>query len=180
MNFLDLVKSRCSVRKFKDKMVEEEKLKYVLEAGRLAPSAGNRQPWYFIVLQQSKLKAEVIDTYLTYQKSFAKDVPALIVICGDHNQAWRRRDGKDHCDIDVSIAIDHMMLAAAEVGLGTCWIGGFDSMQCHKILNLPLHMEAIALLPIGYPENVPSSVLSKNRKALEEVVFWDKLPEISK
>src|SRR5210317_696359 len=105
MEVLQLMKRRCSVRKFKDRPIEEEKLLYVLEAARIAPSACNLQPWRFIVVQDKKRIARMAPDWV--KESHA---PAVIAACGDHAQAWRRLDGKDHCDIDVAIAIDHMTL----------------------------------------------------------------------
>ncbi len=97
----------------------------------------------------------------------------LIVACGDHRLAWKRRDGKDHCDIDVAIAVDHMTLAAAEIGLGTCWICSFDVPRCAKLLNLPANLEPIALLPIGYPAETKSPDRhTTERKPLEQITTW--------
>jgi len=178
MNFLELVKKRYSVRDYDARPIEKEKIKYVLDAGRLAPSAGNRQPWFFIVAQQDEFKNKIIDTYNVYPNFINNIPPAVIVICGNHRASWRRRDGKDHCDIDVAIAVDHMMLAAAELDLGTCWIGGFDSMLCHKVLNIPLHIEVIAMLTIGYPSVDKKERIIKKRKTFDEIVFWDQSPNI--
>jgi nitroreductase len=168
MTFLDLVRKRYSLRKFQDKKIEKEKMLEVLEAARLAPSAANCQPWHFIVVQD---KATLEKVYPLYQRDWIKSAPALIVICGDHDLSWRRTDGKDHCDIDIAIAIDHMTLAAAELGLGTCWICMFDAEKCHELFELPANIEPIALLPIGYPKE--SVTKTKNRKAFEEIVHWE-------
>ncbi len=171
MSFLELAKKRCSVRSYQDLPVEEEKLMQVLEAGRIAPSAVNFQPWFFVVLRDEEQRKKVA---ATYKRDWIHEAPLLIAICGDHGSSWRRPDGKDHCDIDVAIAIDHMTLAAAELGLGTCWICNFDVMKCHEILNLPHQVEVIALLPLGYPADVadPERHTTK-RKKLEEIVHWD-------
>ncbi len=166
---MNLAQKRYSVRKYKDIPVEEEKLTQILEAGRLAPSAVNFQPLYFIVLRDKEIKQKVSSTY---HRDWILQAPVLIVICGAHQKSWRRPDGKDHCDIDAAIAIDHMTLAAADLGLGTCWVCMFDSWQCHRILNLPSHLETIALLPLGYPAEEQSRP-EKKRKKLEEIVRWD-------
>jgi nitroreductase len=96
------------------------------------------------------------------------------MICGDHSKAWRRPDGKGHCDIDAAIAADHMTLAAAELGLGTCWVCNFDTRALHKLLRLPPHVEPIVLLPLGYPadQGDPGRHETK-RKKMEEIVHWD-------
>ncbi|MEL7564609.1 MAG: nitroreductase family protein [Dehalobacterium sp.] len=172
MSFLNLAKERFSVRSYKDAAVEEEKIMQVLEAGRIAPSAVNFQPVHFIVLRDDEQKKKAA---LSYKRDWIQKAPVIIVICGDHNKSWRRFDGKDHCDIDAAIAIDHMTLAATELGLGTCWVCAFDSMECHKALGLPHHLEVIALLPIGYPDRQADTQRHETqRKRLEEIVSWDK------
>ena len=169
MAFLDLAKRRYSIREYKNKPVEKEKILQVLEAGRIAPSAVNFQPWHFIVLTEESVKSEVAETY---PRDWFKEVPAIIVICGDHSKSWKRKDGKDHCDIDAAIAIDHMTLAAVDIGLGTCWVCAFDAKKCHEVLNLPEHLEVMALMPIGYPEDHETP--EKKRKPMDEVVSWGK------
>jgi nitroreductase len=106
-------------------------------------------------------------------KPWVADAPAVIVVCGDHDEAWRRRDGKDHTDIDCAIAVDHMTLMATAQGLGTCWVCSFDAWELARILQLPPHLEAIAVLPIGVP--VAGGELSPDRhegkrKALSAIV----------
>jgi len=168
MNFLDLAKRRYSVRKYKEISVEEEKLNYVLEAGRVAPSACNFQPWYFVVVKDEDLKKKVADTY---GRDWIYKAPVIIAACGDHSQSWHRGDGKDHCDVDVAIAVTHMTLAAAEQGLGTCWVCAFDAKKCHEVLGLPENMEVIALIPLGYPEDdVDPDRHAARRKEMGQIV----------
>ena len=167
MKVLDLMKQRCSVREFASKPVEREKLLSILESARVAPSACNRQPWRFIVLQDAEKKSKV-------SAHWAGKAPVLIVVCGDHGSSWRRKDGKDHCDIDVAIAVDHMTLTATELGLGTCWVCWFDAFATAEALGLPEHLEPIALLPVGYPQKVSDpSRHDTQRKKLDEIVSWD-------
>ena len=166
MQVLDLMKQRCSVRQFEDRRVERDKLLYVLEAARVAPSACNNQPWQFFVIDDPSLIAQIAPDWVATSRA-----PVLIVACGDHRQAWRRRDGKDHCDIDVAIAVDHMTLAAAEIGLGTCWICAFDAKRCAQLLDLPDRLEPIVLLPLGYPaESKSPDRHTLERKPLEQIV----------
>lgn len=167
MSVYELMKQRCSVRKFEDKPVEKEKLTQVLEAARVAPSACNNQPWHFVVAQDDTLRQSV-------SSGWAEKAPVIIVICGDHNASWHRGDGKDHCDVDAAIAIDHMTLMATELGLGTCWVCAFDAAKCHEVLRLPDHIEAIALLPIGYPDEASDPGRhDTDRKPLDTIVSWD-------
>ena len=169
-NFLDLVKQRTSVRSFSQTPVEQEKLDYIMEAVRLAPSACNYQPCSFIILNK---KDELEKIAETYPRDWFRTAPVCIVACGNHAESWKRpHDGKDHCDIDVTIAVTHLTLAAAEQGLGSCWVCNFDAKKCSEILNLPAHIEPVALIPVGYPEN-PNIFNNnvKNRKTMAEIVL---------
>ncbi len=171
MSFLDVARKRYSVRNFDDRPVEREKLLRVLEAGRIAPSACNLQPWHFIIVDDNEVKEKLAGAY---SREWFRKAPAVIVICGDHENSWKRNDGKDHCDIDAAIAADHMTLAAADAGLGTCWICAFDSALCHKLFNLPDNIEVIALLPIGYPESEgDENRHSVKRRKIEDVISWN-------
>jgi nitroreductase len=170
--FLDIAKKRFSVRKFKLQLVEQEKLAIVLEAGRIAPSACNNQPWFFIVVKE---KGNLEKLWGTYARDWFRQAPVVIVICGDHRQSWKRSDGKDHCDIDVAIAVDHMTLAAADIGLGTCWVCNFNRVVCSSILDLPPYIEPVALLPLGYPaEETLSDRPESKRKNTDAIVFYEK------
>ncbi|WP_440441272.1 nitroreductase family protein, partial [Phocaeicola coprocola] len=132
MNFLELVKARYSVRNYEERPIEQNKLDYIMECVRLAPSAVNFQPWKFAVITEKKL-LEALKS--AYPREWIKTAPCIIVACGDHNVAWHRKlDNKDHTDVDVSIAVEHLCLAAAEQGLGTCWVCNFDVPLCKEIL----------------------------------------------
>lgn len=170
MNFIDLVKKRYSVREYTSQKVEKEKLLQILEAGQYAPSAVNKQPWHFIVVEEEENHAKFS---AIYHRDWFQKAPVYIVICGDHEQAWKRKeDGKDHTDVDAAIAIDHMTLQATELGLGTCWICNFYVEQCKSFFSLPDHIEPIAILSLGYPASTTS--LEKKRKSLDEIVHWEK------
>jgi nitroreductase len=167
MSLIKLAVSRYSVRGYSNREVEKEKLLQVLEAGRVAPSAVNYQPVHVYVLEKQEDKEKL---YEVYGREWFKEAPVILAICGDHAKSWKRKDGKDHCDIDAAIAIDHMTLAAADQGLGTCWICAFDARRCHELLKLPDHMEVIALLTLGYASTQPP--IEKKRSAMEEYVTY--------
>ena len=170
MDLRTIIENRYSVRSYQSKEVEKEKLIKILEAGQLAPSAVNNQPWHFIVVQEAENHAKVSEIY---HREWFKEAPVYIIICGDHETAWKRKeDGKDHTDIDASIAIDHMTLQATELGLGTCWICNFYVEKCKAYFQLPNHIEPIAILSLGYPKD--DKIPTKKRKALEEIVHWEK------
>jgi nitroreductase len=169
MSLLDIMKSRYSVRNYEDKAVEKEKLLQVLEAGRLAPSAVNFQPVQFIVITEASQKQKIFEAY---PRGWIMEAPAIIVACGDHRISWKRSDGKDHCDIDVAIAVDHMSLAAVDLGLGSCWVCAFDAKKCSELLELPGNLEPVVLLPIGYPKS--GRLTEAKRKSIDEIVSWEK------
>jgi nitroreductase len=169
MSFLELAQKRYSVRRYKDQPVEQDKILQVLEAARTAPSAVNYQPWHFIVAVEEEVKDKISEAY---PRDWFKQAPVVIVACGDHDQSWKRNDGKDHCDVDVAIAVDHLTLAAADLGLGTCWVCAFDAEKVHSALELPDNLEVIALIPLGYPNE--DRTREKKRKSLDELVSWNK------
>ena len=173
MKFLDLAKLRYSSRNYKGKAVEKEKLDKILEAARIAPSASNRQAWHFIVIEDKNTLKELWETY---QREWIQTAPMIIVCCGDHDNVWiRSHDNKDHLDIDLSIAIDHMTLQATELDLATCWICHFDVEKTKQLFNLADHIEPIALLPIGYPaDTVDINRHETNRKTIDEIVHFEK------
>jgi nitroreductase len=169
--FYDLVSRRYSCRNYTNAPVSRDLLVGVLDLARLAPSACNRQPWKFLVIDTPEL-LEVVKR--SYPREWMKNVPVCIVALGEHGEAWHRgSDGKDHTDVDVSIAVEHICLGAAAVGLGTCWVCNFDIDTLKDGLGIPEDVEPIALIPIGYPAG-DGAVPEKNRKPLDEIVKWEK------
>ncbi|MCF8368601.1 MAG: nitroreductase family protein [Bacteroidales bacterium] len=171
MTFLDLAKKRFSARSYKDIPVTDEDLNYVLEAGRVAPSAVNYQPWKFLVIKEEK---NLKGLYPLYHREWFREAPVVIIVLADHSLAWKRGDGKDHADIDAAIAADHMTLAATDRGLGTCWICNFDKEKTIAHLQLPEHLEPIVFLSLGYPASQTDENRHKSkRKSLEEIVIYE-------
>ena len=167
MNFLELARKRCSVRQYSDRSVEPEKMDYVLEVARLAPSAVNKQPWH-ILLIESKEKRQQLQS--CYDREWFKQAPLYLIVCGNHAESWKRaEDGKDHADVDVAILTEHLCLAAAEQGLGTCWVCNFNVARCKQLFNLPEDLEPVVLLPLGYPADESAFEGEKKRKALTEI-----------
>ncbi len=172
MKFIDVAKKRFSSRKYKNIPIEEHKLLYVLQAGRIAPSAANFQPWYFVVIKDPE---NIEKMGAVYKRAWMREAAVLLVICGDHSVSWKRADGKDHCDIDIAITTDHITLAATEMDLATCWICNFDAKKCSELLHLPPHIEPMVILTLAYPADEANTERhTTQRKPLDAIVRWEK------
>jgi nitroreductase len=173
MKFDDLIASRYSVRSFTDEKVNRNAILAILEAARMAPSAVNYQPWHFVVITEPENLAVLHEVY---PRNWFTEAPVCILICADHSQSWKRKsDGKDFADVDAAIAIDHLVLKATELGLGTCWVCNFDAEMTCKKLQLPDHIEPIAIIPLGY---TTSKAPEKSRKPLSGIVHWEKFTNL--
>lgn len=168
MAFLELVERRYSVRAYKTDPVEEPKLQQVLEAFRLAPTAANRQPFRLIVIHTAGKEAEM---RRIYDRPWFAQAPLLLCACGLPGEAWGRREGKSYLDVDVAIAMDHLILAATALGLGTCWVAAFDPAAAREGLGLPQDVEPIIFTPLGYPGDQPRP---KRRKPVGELVHYER------
>lgn len=167
MNFLDLVKARYSVRSYRPQAVEREKVEYLLECARLAPSAVNFQPWRFFVVASDACREAL---RRCYHREWFAEAPLCIAVCVDESVSWKRKsDGHDHADIDAAIAAEHICLVAAEQGLGSCWVCNFDVPLCREALELPATLRPVVLIPVGYPADAPTQ---KKRKSPDEVAEW--------
>lgn len=164
MEFYDVVNARYSVRRYSDRPVPEDALARVLDAARNAPSACNLQPWHFYVVKGDEAKKALF----TGGQSWVAAAPVVIVACSIPARAWvRAYDGKNHSDVDLSIATEHILLSAAAEGLATCWIGSFDPERFKRVLNIPAGVVPVAATPLGYGEE---AYRPHDRKPLEEIV----------
>lgn len=162
----ELLRKRYSVRAYKSDPVSHELLEQVLEAACLAPTAHNKQPIKFIVIHTENRQEEL---KRIYQPSYFTEAPILICACVTTTQAWSRKyDNKNYGIVDVSIAMDHLILAATELGLGTCWIAAFDPAAARDVLKLPDDVEPVVFTPLGYPKDTPKA---KTRKSLSDLVM---------
>jgi nitroreductase len=168
MNVIEAIRTRKSVREFLDKPVEREKLLEVLEAGRLAPSASNRQEWRYVVVTDKRMREKLAEA--ASNQSFVGQAPVVIVCCAETDQ-HRMSCGELSYPIDCAISMDHMTLRATELGLGTCWIGAVSAPKVRKLLGIPDALPLIDLLPLGYPAD-PAPV-RKSRKSLDEIVHYE-------
>jgi nitroreductase len=166
MDFQELMRRRYSVRAYSSAPVEEDKLLQILEAARLAPTAANRQPFRVIVIETRGREDEL---RRIYHKEWFVQAPLVICVCGVAAESWRGEHGKDYLWVDVAIAMDHLILAATDLGLGTCWIGAFNPDEASEILGLPDELEPILFTPLGYPADTPSE---KARRPLDELVRY--------
>lgn len=165
MDFLDLAKKRFSVRSYTEELVSDDDLRYVMEAVRLAPSACNKQPWRFVLVKSEDAKARLRQCY---NRAWFVTAPMYIICLRDTIANWvRPDDGKPFGDVDVAIATEHLCLAAADRGLGTCWVCNFDVEAFHRLFSFP-GMEPIALIPIGH---VATDCVNpgKTRKRMDEI-----------
>jgi nitroreductase len=170
VDLYDAVRNRLSVRAYKPDPVPDELLNRVLEAGRLAPSAKNYQPWKFIVVKDEQVRAALVPA--CRGQDFVGQAPVVICACTLVEQAWKGMGGYWSAEaVDVAIALEHIMLAATAEGLGTCWIGAFIEAEVRKVLSIPENVKPIALTPLGYPAR-PSH--ARPRKPLEEIVCFDR------
>ena len=170
MDFYDVVRKRLSVRAYRPDPIPEETLTRILEAGRLAPSAKNLQPWKFIIITDPKQR-ELLVPACRGQK-FIAEAPVVICACAVSEQAWGGMGGYWSAEaVDVTIALEHIILAAAAEGLGTCWVGAFIEEEVRKVLAIPEGVKPIALTPVGYPAR---EAKPRDRKPISEITCRDR------
>jgi len=169
MKFQDLISKRYSVRAYKPDPVEEDKLARVLDAARIAPTAANRQAFRVIVVETGKRKA---DLRRIYGRDWFVQAPLVLCVCAVPSEAWvRKADGWNAAEVDATIVMSHIVLAAAEEGLGTCWIAAFDPAAAREVLGLPLEVIPSAFTPLGYAADSP---VPKKRRPLADLVRRDR------
>lgn len=166
MDVFEAIRTRRSIRSYEDRPVEQEKLEQVLEAGRLAPSASNRQDWLFVVVRDAATRERLVPA--CRDQKFIGQAPVVIVVCATDTE-YHMRSGLAIAAVDSSIAVDHMTLAATALGLGSCWIGAFEADKVTKVLDLPKGATPAHVLPLGYPAETPDP---RPRKPLAEVVQY--------
>jgi nitroreductase len=174
MDVLEAIRVRRSARSYKSIPVEREKLERVLEAGRLAPSAANRQPWHFVVVSDPSVREELRVAHerdpFYKNTSLILKAPIVIVACADPARAWARRDGEEYWKVDIAIALQNMVLCATEEGLGTCWIAAFNDEATRRVLRIPEGIKIVAMTPLGYAAEMREAT---DRKPLGEILHHD-------
>lgn len=168
MEFAELIAARYSVRAYRPDPVEDDKLQAILEAARLAPTAANRQPFQLVILHTAGCEQELGQIY---QRPWFVQAPLIIAVCALSTQAWVRESDRFNARlVDAAIVADHLILAAANLGLGTCWIAAFNVEAARRILRLPAEVEPVIFTPLGYPADQPGP---KVRKSLNELVHFE-------
>jgi nitroreductase len=169
ISLLDIIKKRKSIRAYKRDAIEDEKLKYILNAFRRAPSAKNIQPWKIIIVKDEKKKIDL--SIACNNQTFISEAPIIIVACAKEEEAYGVMGGyMNSYPIDIAIALEHLILAATEQGLGTCWIGAFKEKLVKDILKVPEDIRVVALTPVGYPNEEGRD---RSRKEIDEITCYN-------
>lgn len=171
MDIFEIFKLRRSIRAFTEEDVSDEQIEKILEAARWAPSAGNIQPWEFIVVRRPDIKRDLARAALN--QTFIEEAPVVIVACADEIRSGRiygNRGVNLYCIQDTAAAIENMLLAACALGLGACWVGAFDEEAARKVLRIPRGVRPVAMIPVGYPAEKPSP---PRKRPLKEIVHYE-------
>ncbi len=170
MDFRDVICGRESVRSYDPtRPVDKLVLERILEAGRVAPSAANRQPWRFLLVSSREALTRL---KRCYARPWFQDAPHVLVVAGKVGDAWTRQDGYNSIETDLAIALDHMILAAENEGVGTCWVAAYEPPVLRSALGLAADERVYAITPLGYPRPGYTRKIKKERKALSEVVTY--------
>ena len=171
MDVFETIKRRRSIRAFKNIDVPKETIEKLIDAARWAPSAGNIQPWEFIIVRNPEIKRKLAEAALN--QTFIEEAPVVIVVCADCERSSRgygSRGATLYCIQDTAAAIQNIHLAATALGLGTCWIGAFREEPVKKLLKIPDGVRPVAIIPVGYPAEQPSP---RPRRPLNEIVHYE-------
>lgn len=171
MEFYDVIKTRRSVRRFSKKTIPDDVLDRILDAARIAPSGGDRQPWRFVIVKDEQRKKQIANA--CYEQDFVAQAPVVIVCCSikctSGYEPWKDEAGRR----DTVIAIDHMILAARNEGLGTCWVGALYERTIKKIINALKDVNVVMVVPIGYPALKTAFRKAYGRKRLKDICFFE-------
>jgi len=168
MDVFETIAARYSVRGYRPDPVDDETLAKVLEAARLAPTAANRQPFRIVVVRTRGREDELARVY---GRRWFTQAPLVLAFVAVRGEAWRRMDDKPYDEVDTTIAMDHLVLAATALGLGTCWIAAFDPQAAREVLGLPDDAEPVAFTPLGYPDKPRAAT---GRRPVEELVRFER------
>lgn len=171
MNVLEAIKGRRSIRAFKSQDVSAEIVEKLIDSARWAPSAGNIQPWEFIIVRDPKIKRELVKAALN--QTFIKEAPVVIVACADEDRSFQGYGirGKNlYCIQDTAAAIQNIHLTAYSLGLGTCWVGAFREEEAMEVLKIPRGVRPVAIIPVGYSAEYPQP---RGRRSINQIVHYE-------
>jgi len=171
VDLFEAIKGRRSVRAFTHQSVSEEEVTKLLDAARMAPSAGNIQPWEFVVVRKAEIKQGL--SVAALEQTFIEEAPVVIVVCANQLRSGRGYGSRGvnlYCLQDTAAAIQNMLLAAHAMGLATCWVGAFQEEEARRVLNLPNSVRPVAIIPVGHAAEKP---LSRSRRPLSEIVHHE-------
>src|SRR3990170_7134283 len=171
MELQEAIKGRRSIRNFKKQNVPEETITQLIEAATYAPSAGNIQPWQFIIVKNPTVKRKLAESALN--QNHVKDAPVVIVVCADEKSSsmgYGTRGRTLYCLQDTAAATQNILLAAHSLGLGTCWVGTFNEDEVKETLKAPEGIKPVAMIPLGYPNKVTRQ---RGRRLLNQIVHYD-------
>lgn len=172
MQVIDVIKGRRSIREYSNEEVSDDTVRMLIDAARWAPSAGNLQPWDFIIVRLNQQKKRLVKA--AYNQQFIAEAPTVIVACANPIRSSSRyglRGSSLYCLLDTAFAVQNIILTAHSLGLGTCVIGAFDEKQVKKILNLPDDIRPVVIIPIGHPAQEPKPPI---RRDLNEIIHYMK------
>lgn len=168
MDVFEAIGARYSVRSYKPDQVDDAALNRVLEAARRAPTAANHQPFRVVIVHTRGREEELLRIY---GRAWFVQAPLVLAFVAVPGEAWRRMDGKPYDEVDATIAMDHLVLAATALGLGTCWIAAFDPAAAREVLGLPDDVEPLAFTPLGRPDKAAAGT---DRRPLAELVKYER------
>ena len=172
LDVFEAIRNRRSIRAYTSKNVSEEEVRKLIDAASWAPSAGNIQPWEFVVVRDAKIKRGLSAAAL--DQTFIEEAPVVIVVCANEmRSAWGygRRGTTLYCLQDTAAAIQNLLLAACAMGLGTCWIGAFHEEEVRKVLDVPRGVRPVAIVPVGHPAEKPAP---RSRRSMSEIIYYEK------
>ncbi len=164
MDFYDVIATRRSIRGYKPDAIPDAALRRIGEAINLAPSACNRQPWKFLIVLNPEIRSRIGEVY---RQPWLKEAPAVVLALGNAEACWKRIEGTPIIDVDIAIAMEHMVLAATAEGLGTCWICAYDKARMNQAAGVAAPWEVLAISPLGYANVPPANI---QRKDVSETV----------
>lgn len=171
LDVFEAIETRRSVRAFTNEEVSEEEVQKLIDAARRAPSAGNIQPWEFVIVRDAKIKHKLSAAALN--QTFIKEAPVVIVVCADESRSswgYGSRGASLYCLQDTAAAIQNMLLVACALGLGTCWVGAFHEDEAAKVVNAPMGVRPVAIIPVGHPAEKPRA---RSERSINEIVHYE-------